>query len=201
MYSFLYPAYILVTNNFNEHFGEPSLDGDNIWTYIVNVLLNSVMQLRASRKAGNFLTIWATTSCCWRTLRPSILACSNRDTARSTGLIGLQRSSCFCHSHIVMNFTSSSTALAKTFLWGWSLWVWGNATLFKQMPCLLKTQAAIISRHASMSLWGVSPPIGQYADIQSKSTQCCCANGPTIYYWLTDALWQSYFRSRCNKHP
>jgi len=75
-------------------------------------------------------------------------------TERSTGLIGLQRSSCFCHSHTVMNFTSSSTALTKTFLRGWSLWVWGNATLLKQMPCLLKTQAAIISRHVSVSLWG-----------------------------------------------
>ena len=46
-----------------------------------------------------------------------------------------------------MNFTYSSTALTKTFLRGWSLWVWWNATLLKQMPCLLKTQAAIISRH------------------------------------------------------
>jgi len=29
---------------------------------------------------------------------------------------------------------------------------------------------------------GFSPLVGQYADIQSKSTRCCCANGPTIYY-------------------
>jgi len=154
MHSFMYPAYILVTNNCNTHFAEPGVNGENIWTDLENGLLNSVMHLRASRKAGNFLTTWATTSCCWRTLRPSILACSNGDTARATGLIGLQRSSCFCHYHIVMNFTSSSTALTKTFLRGWLLWVWGNATLLKQMPCLLKTQAAIISRHVSMSLWG-----------------------------------------------
>lgn len=126
---------------------------------------NSVIHLGASRTAGNFLNIEATTSCCCcKTMPPPILACSNGDTARTTGLIGLQRSSCFCHSHFVMNFTSSSTELTKNFLRGWTPGVWGNATRLKQMPCLLKTQATIISRHVSVSLWGfpISRTIRRY---------------------------------------
>jgi len=201
MYSLLYPAYILVTNNCNTHFGKPGADGDNIWTNLVNDVLNSVMHLRASRKAGNFLTIWATTSCCcWRTLRPSILACSNGDTARTTGLIGLQRPSCFCHSHVVMNFTSSSTHSQKP--------SYGDDHCGYGAMLLFWNKCPVCWRHRpplSLVTWvchcgGVSPPVGQYADIQPKSTRWCCANGPTIYYWVTDALWQSHIRSCCNKH-
>jgi hypothetical protein len=50
-FSLFYPPYILATNNCKTHFEELGVDADNIKTDLLNDLLNSVMHLRASRKA------------------------------------------------------------------------------------------------------------------------------------------------------
>jgi hypothetical protein len=86
----------------------------------------------------NFLNSTPTASFSKKTLILRISIHSDRGITRYTAFISLQRTSCFCHPHSVMNFTSSPTTHSqKASHEAWSLRVQGSTTLWKQIHGLM----------------------------------------------------------------